>query len=238
MRAFFGRLSCAIAAVALLTVGATSASAGPIQIGSYQSSDGDYTYVDGTLSGTDVGGTWSFDPAFVFFFGVPGGPIPGTLTILATADGPVSCLLGICIQEMSGTITVEDAGSQIIIQMAFTGAQLQGTLDTNTITLYGNDPVDADITYLFSDYFNVADLIEPNTTTNPAAFTFTLNPITPNLGTSGDNFTDFSGPDTGNFSASTERVDVPEPAMLALFGLGLSGAGLLARRRRRATSTK
>jgi hypothetical protein len=235
MRAFFGRLSCAIAAVALLTVGVTPSSAAVVQIGSFSSSSGDYSYSGGNLTGTTTG-VWTFDPVFAATFGVTTLPIPGaTLEVDASATGPVVCAGPFCSQPMDGFIEILDAANVLILRVDFTGAFLAGVLGDITVDLTGSTALLTDIKYT-SAYFNDADLIYPNDLTNPAAFTFTMNPIDPTLALSGTDFADFTGPDTGNFSGSTELELVPEPAMLTLFGLGLSGAGILARRRRQANN--
>jgi PEP-CTERM motif len=238
MRAFFGRLSCAIAAVALLTVGVTTAGATPVQIGSFQSAGGNYSYVAGHLTGSTTG-TWQFDPVFAATFGVSAAPYVGaTLTIDATASSGVSCLGTFCQQMMDGYIEVSFGGS-VLVRADFTDAFLQGFLGSVIVNLVGSDDGQALsptlITYS-SDVFNEADLIEPNTPADQAGLTFELNPITPVLSVAGSNFADFTGRDTANFSAATNLELVPEPAMLTLFGLGLSGAGVLARRRRQANN--
>ncbi|MGQ0736349.1 MAG: PEP-CTERM sorting domain-containing protein, partial [Acidobacteriota bacterium] len=61
---------------------------------------------------------------------------------------------------------------------------------------------------------------------------FNLTPLSAALAVvSGGNFANFTSPDIANFSTTLRAI--PEPTLLALFGLGLGAAGIAAARRRR-----
>ena len=63
--------------------------------------------------------------------------------------------------------------------------------------------------------------------TDPRTFQFVLVPTSVSNGIPANNATNFTSPDSANFS-----VTVPEPVMVALFGLGIGLAGAIRSRRR------
>ena len=220
-----------IAAIAMfVTMGlAPKAEAALVQIGSYQSGQGNYTYTAGSLSGTTTtASSFTFDPAFATIFGLPTTTYTNVqLTIDADATGAVTSggFPTTLSQPMSGFIVVTDLNTnQILVQTNFTSAFLTGALGGNTVALIGSSGFGTTITYS-SNVFNAALVGPPNN------FTFTLNPTSVAVAQSGSNFANFAGPDTANFSTTVQTT--PEPASLALFGLGLTAAGALARKRRR-----
>ena len=229
MRGILRKASIA-AVVMLVTVGlAPKAEASLVQIGSYQSGQGNYTYTAGSLSGTTTtNSSFTFDPAFAAIFGLPTSTY-NNVSLTIDADATASATTGgfppTVSQQMSGFIVVTDlTTNQILVQTNFTSAFLTGVVGSNTVALLGSSGFGTTITYS-SQVFNAA-LVGP-----PSDFTFTLNPTSVAIAQSGSNFANFAGPDTANFSTTVQTT--PEPASLALFGLGLTAAGALARKRRR-----
>ena len=215
------------------TAVATPARADIIQIGSFQGEDGAYTYTNatGVFSG-DMTGTFAFDPAFVTLFGPPLTTTPyegATLTLYATATAPAISFFGQAFQPMDGYLEVSYLGS-VLVRADFTNAILQGSIGAHTIIVQADDPVTSTIVYS-SDVFEDAALIPPS------ALTFTLNPtsVPISIGANG-NLDTFEGVDTANFSSTVDESRIPEPATLALFGIGLGVVGIVARRRRQSTN--
>lgn len=226
MRGILRKVSIAAVVMLVMAGFAPKAEAALVQIGSFQSALGNYTYSGGSLSGTTTG-SYNFDPAFASLFGLPTTTYMSTsLTIDAdaTAAASTSGFPSTVSQQMSGFITITDLSTgNILVQTTFTSAYLTGVVGSNSVALIGSTGFGTTINY-FSNVFNW-NLVGP-----PSDFTFALNPTTSTVAQSGSNFANFTAPDTANFSTT---VQTPEPASLALFGLGLTAVGALARRRRR-----
>ena len=198
------------------------------QIGSFSSSAGLYSYDDatGSLTGT-TNGTFTFDPVFAALFGVPVTPFLGaSLQIDAAATDIVTCGGPICTQPFDGFIEVRAADTTLLLRADFTDALLFGILGGSSVTLNAEtETVQAATIIYTSDVFDVSQLLDPK------SLNFVLTPLSPSLALSTNgNFRDFSSEDIANFSATVDVV--PEPAMLVLFGLGLTGVGAAVRRRR------
>lgn len=226
MRRIFRQASVA-AVMMLATAGlATKAEAALVQIGSFQSALGLYTYNNGSLTGTTTG-DFSFDPAFASIFGI------STLSYSnaqlqvdadATGSAATSGFPPTVSQPMDGFIVVTDLNTgNILVRTDFTYSFLTGVVGSNSVALIGSTGFGSTITYS-SDVFNAA-LVGP-----PSDFRFALNPTSSPVAQSGSNFNNFTAPDIADFSTT---VQTPEPASLALFGLGLTAVGVLARKRRR-----
>jgi hypothetical protein len=210
--------------LASVFIASATAQAAPFQIGSFTSASGDYAYTDGSLTGT-TSGTFDFDPAAVANLGAPAGAFVGaTFEVDAMATGNVTQVVGnLYAQTFDGSFYVRD-GASMLLQVDFTNAALTGVLGGFTMRLIGDTTEGTGITYT-SDVFDDSSLVDPK------SFTFTLTPTDPANALNGDNFANFTSPDSANFSTSVEVDDVPEPATMVLFGLGLLGASLARRRR-------
>jgi hypothetical protein len=225
MRGILKKVSVALA-VMFATVGlAPKAEAALVQIGSFQSALGNYTYSSGSLTGTTTG-TYNFDPGFVALFPALSTTTYTNVSLQIDADATANATQSgpFVTQTMSGFIIITDLSTnQTLLQTTFTNALLSGLANSFSVALFGSTGTGTTITYN-SQVFNAGLL------TTPRDFTFALNPTSSAIALSNGNFANFSGPDTANFSTT---VQTPEPASLALFGLGLTVAGALARKRRR-----
>ncbi len=221
MRRFLRQVGTAAAIMLLSVAFAPKAEAALMQIGSFQSASGLYTYNAGSLTGMTTG-DYTFDTPFATLFGLPTTTFSASLTITANATGTASGFPSLS-QAMDGTIVVTDVStSQVLVSTTFTNAFLTGLLGSNTVALFGSTGVGTTVTYA-SNFFNAA-LVGP-----PSDISFVLNPTSAAVALSGGNFANFSAPDTANFSTT---VQTPETASLALFGLGLTAVGAIVRRRR------
>lgn len=226
MRGILRQVTITTAMLAAFAGLAPRAEAALVQIGSFQSASGLYSYVAGSLTGS-TSGDFTFDPAFAAIFGLPTSTYAGsTLQVSATATGSVtssSTPTGTTLfQAMNGFISVHDSANTLLVRTDFTNAFLQGVVGTNSVTLGGSSAFG---TVVYSSNTFNQNLVGP-----PSDFAFDLNPTNRPVAQSGSNYANFTAPDIANFSTT---VQTPEPASLALFGLGLTAVGALARRRRR-----
>ncbi|MGQ0736693.1 MAG: hypothetical protein ACT4QD_23950, partial [Acidobacteriota bacterium] len=181
----------------------SSAQAAIVQIGSFSSSSGDYTYSAGTLSGT-TSGVFTFDSAFASLFSVSALPQNATLSINATATSTVSGS-PFASQTMDGTVTVLDSSSNVLVSATFTGAFFGGLLGSTSATLTGDTALGTTISYS-SNVWNSALAIDPKT------LNFNLTPLSAALAVvSGGNFANFTSPDIANFSTTLRAI--PEPTL-------------------------
>jgi len=210
-----------------------TAQAAPIQIGSFTSASGFYSYNNGSLTGTTPG-AFDFSPEAEALLGAPAGTfLNATLTVNATATGSITSTplpsppfpAGTIFlqQEFAGYIEIRDSGGALLLRTDFSDSNLSGLQGGDTALLSGATQTGASISYS-SAVLNTALLIDPQ------AFQFILTPTNPVLSVNGPNFTNFTAPDSANFSSDVTVA--PEPGLLALFGLGLTAVGTMVRRRR------
>ena len=121
------------------------------------------------------------------------------------------------------TLTSVDTG-QVFVDAVFTNGALTGTIGAGAATFSASDAPGGTLTYS-SDVFDIL-----NTNNN---FSLSISGLTKAIGfTPGFSINhkyNANGALTGSFASDTA---VPEPATLALFGLGMAAIGLRARRAR------
>jgi hypothetical protein len=227
-----------------LFVGALSGSAEAttIQIGSFTSDAGNYSYngTTGQLTGSTLG-TFLFDSGAVALLGAPSTAF-NNATLTVSTDDTTGVLAtpsvfppGTRLTEgHDGSLTITQFGTgAILLKAVFTGGFLTGIQGERQATLLGADTLGTTITYS-SDFFTVpvhapygfSFILNPlcATNTSPCTATNAASQLQPGTGAQTGNFRSFFSPDSANFSGT---VNVPEPASLTLFGLGLGAAGVM-----------
>jgi hypothetical protein len=170
-----------------------------------------------TITGTDV----SVDVTQI----LGGSPsTPDFLTLNAISDGAAFLVGTVNVaQHFDGTFSIRTAaggGGTNLLSGAFTDLLL-GTGPSATITV-GAPPDLASFT---------SDVIDLGSLGPPVAVSFSFANVTPPVGLDGNTLASFTSGVSGLFSA--EPIPTPEPAGLALFGLGLLGLGFVRRQSRR-----
>jgi hypothetical protein len=180
-----------------------------------------------TITGTATGGTSTTitgtDVSVSVTQILGGSPsVTDFLTLNAVSDGAAFMVGSSVLQHFDGTFSIRTAaggGGTNLLSGAFTDLLL-GTGPAATITV-GAPP---DLAAFTSDVVPL-DQLGP-----PVAVAFSFANVTPPIALDGATLASFTSSVSGTFSA--EPIPTPEPASLALFGVGLLGLGMVAKRKR------
>jgi hypothetical protein len=175
-----------------------------------------------STAGNADGGGVSVPVTITNLFGTPGLSIPAFETFVGVSTtGPASSVLGVAVQAVTGTIEITSApgGAGInYVTATFTDtalpARVGGLIGGDQLQLGAAGPPD---TLLLTSSLGMLAA--------PTSMTLGFSNVEPPVGLSGTTLAGFTAQNAGTFAASV----IPEPASVALLGIGMSG--LIALRR-------
>jgi hypothetical protein len=213
------QLLAGVAITALIGLAAPAANAAVIltfgQIGAGDTITGT---VNGTATATDI--TGSNIPVDIDEI-LGGVPVAGFLDLSAASSGAAATAGGFTTQTYTGSFSITSAiggGGTNFLSGTFNDAVF-GAGSSLTLSVSNGSPGEtADFT---SSVIPLKDL------GNPRGIALSFSDVHPSVGIDGTTLAAFTSSVAGDFSAN-----VPEPASLALLGVGVLGIGFASRRRR------
>jgi hypothetical protein len=202
------------------------AQAGPeIQIAAFGQTSGSNTVVATTNAG-DTATTISITNAVTDFTQLAGVVVPPTADFMDLSATSIDAATGIgpaVLQHYAGSFCISSGlgcSGTIALKGSFSDAAFGALSGPGLVVTVSKPP---DTLALMSDLVPASELGSPST------FGLTFSALTPDLAIIGTTIRGF----TASFAGGASATKVPEPAGLALLGVGLLGLGLVAPGRRR-----